>query len=178
MCFLLRTGFRLAEVAAHSSGEIRYLTRSNLTAVVKGRPQADPPPDVLRSMSTGDYFLVTPPRSKTDEWGEVHCPFPCTLMYADDPLNPARRLRDAELRAPCRGDARATTPLFARPVGVLLTYAFVDGPHSLKRPRVHHRTGGGRQVLVALVPYRIGLRAESGGVPARRRAAHLPLDVR
>ena len=72
MCFLLWTGFRLAEVAAHSSGEIRYLTRSNLTAVVKGRPHADPPPDVLRSMSTGDYFLVTPPRSKTDEWGEVH----------------------------------------------------------------------------------------------------------
>jgi len=126
MCFLLWTGFRLAEVAAHSSGEIRYLTRANLTAVVKGRPYADPSPEVLRSMSAGDYFLVTPPRSKTDEWGEVHCPFPCTLMYADDPLNPARRLRDAELRAPCRGDARATTPLFARPGGVLLTHSYMD----------------------------------------------------
>ena len=47
-------------------------------------------------------------------------------MYADDPLNPARRLRDAELRTPCRGDARATTPLFARPGGVLLTHSYMD----------------------------------------------------
>ena len=126
MCFLLRTGFRLAEVAAHSSGEIKYLTRANLTAVVKKMPYVDPSPEILRSMSVGDYFLVTPPRSKTDEWGEIHCPFPCTLMYSDDPLNPARRLRDAELRAPCRGEARATTPLFARPGGVLLTHSYMD----------------------------------------------------
>ena len=126
MCFLLRTGFRLAEVAARSSGEIKYLTRANLTAVVKGVPYVDPSPEVLRSMSAGDYFLVTPPRSKTDEWGEIHCPFPCTLMYSDDPLNPARRLRDAELRAPCRGEARTTTPLFARPGGVLLTHSYMD----------------------------------------------------
>ena len=126
MCFLLRTGFRLAEVAAHSSGEIKYLTRANLTAVVKRVPYVDPSPEILLAMSVGDYFLVTPPRSKTDEWGEIHCPFPCTLIYSDDPLNPARRLRDAELRAPCRGEARSTTPLFARPGGVLLSHSYMD----------------------------------------------------
>ena len=48
MCFLLRTGFRLAEVAAHSSGEIKYLTRSNLTAVVSPSSIEAITPEVLR----------------------------------------------------------------------------------------------------------------------------------
>ena len=41
--------------------------------------------------------MVFPPRSKPDQWGETHCPFPVRLTYETTELNPAAALRDLEL---------------------------------------------------------------------------------
>ena len=116
--FLMSTAFRLAEICAHSSGEIMYLTRASLTWNIHGMVVMDPTLDQLRSLRPGlDTASITPPRSKPDQWGEVHCAFPVYLTYreANRPQmpNPAAALRDIEIRFPCHGIERATRPLFA-----------------------------------------------------------------
>ena len=41
----------------------------------------------------------SPPRSKPDQTGEIHCPFGVVLTYhPNDPINAAAALRDLELR--------------------------------------------------------------------------------
>ena len=126
LCFMLRTAFRLAELVAHASGELMYLTRSSISVTTQGRVFTDPAPDVWANMRRGDVITVRPPRSKTDQFGEIHCPYPCSLVFDDTPLNPAKRLRDAELRSPCRGTLRETTPLFTLPNGRPLSHSFMD----------------------------------------------------
>jgi hypothetical protein len=59
----------------------------------------------------GDYARLAPPRSKPDQWGEIHCPHPVTLTYYDEPGNAAAALREIELQCDPSAD-RATTPLF------------------------------------------------------------------
>merc|ERR1712185_894091 len=60
-----------------------------------------------------DRALLAPPRSKPDQWGEIHCPFSVSLTYEEhDPENAAAALRDIELRTNCASASRATTPLF------------------------------------------------------------------
>ena len=109
-----RTGHRLAEMVHHPSGEVFYLTRADVTWVISGVVVVDPTPAQLTRLSAGDYIVLAPPRSKTDQFGEVHCPFPSILLF--DPereCNAGSALRDIELESPCRGSARAATPLFA-----------------------------------------------------------------
>ena len=109
-----RTGHRLAEMVYHPSGEIYYLTRADLTWVIGGVVVVDPTPAQLAQLKPGDCALLAPPRSKTDQFGEVHCPFPSAILFdPTKPCNAGADLRDIELEQPCRGGARASTPLFA-----------------------------------------------------------------
>ena len=113
-----RTGHRLAEMVYHPSGEIYYLTRADITWCIGGVPVTDPTPEQLARLKPGDYALIAPPRSKTDQFGEIHSPFPSVVLF--DPAracNAGVALRDIELEQPCRGAARASTPLFADDVG-------------------------------------------------------------
>ena len=71
----------------------------NVTVVIGGRTLTDPTEEQWRGMGAGDYIVVTPPRSKTDQFGEIHCPYPCILPFENTPLNAARRLREAALCA-------------------------------------------------------------------------------
>ena len=91
----------------------------------------DPTPAQLDSMRSGvDKVGVTPPRSKPDQWGEIHCPFPVyptSLTYYDEPENAAKAILDIERRTPCRGAARQGTPLFADEMGQPYTHARLDG---------------------------------------------------
>ena len=126
--FLMYTAFRLAEIVAHSSGEIMYLTRSDVHLNLSGVVIDDPTPAQLDSMRPGvDKVGITPPRSKPDQWGEIHCPFPVYLTYYDEPENPAKAIIDIERRIPCRGLARQATPLFADENGQPYTHARLDG---------------------------------------------------
>ena len=167
LCFGLRTGFRLAELVFHPSGEIMYLMRGDVRAVVRDVTYEDPPADVLRQMSSGDYWVVTPPRSKTDQFGEIHCPYPSILAFDNSPLNAALRLRDNELRHPCHGEHRAATPLFADFAGKPYTHSKLDLWLNLV---LVHLYGAARAKLYSWHSMRIGL-------ACALRAANCPTET-
>ena len=122
-----RTGHRLAEFVYHPSGEIYYLTRADLTWVIGGVAVSDPTPAQLAQLRPGDYAMLAPPRSKTDQFGEIHCPFPSAILFDPSrPCNAGVQLRDIELEQPCHGVARATAPLFADDVGQPYTHQRMD----------------------------------------------------
>ena len=82
----------------------------------------------LRSMRPGrDQALLFPPRSKPDQMGEIHCPFPVYLTYYDTEINPAAALRDIELRVGQHVVSRETTALFCDRSGNPYSHSFMDG---------------------------------------------------
>ena len=121
-----RTGHRLAEFVYHPSGDVCYLTRGCISYVIGGVLVADPTAAQLQQMQPGDVILIQPPRSKTDQFGEIHCPFPSTVPFRADPHSAGFILRQQELDDPCRGLARAEQPLFADADGRPFTHAVMD----------------------------------------------------
>ena len=90
-----------------------YLTLASLTWSIGGVLVTHPKPAALRAMRPGrDYARVQPPRSKPDQWGEIHCPHAVTLTFLDEPGNAAAALRDIEI-ARCEMELeRERVPLF------------------------------------------------------------------
>ena len=121
-----RTGHRLAEFVAHPSGEIYFLTRANVSYVIAGVSVDDPTPAQLRAARPGDVLLVAPPRSKTDQFGEIHCPFPSSLPITNDPNGASAIIIGIELDRPCHGAQRESTPLFADEQGQPFNHAAMD----------------------------------------------------
>ena len=154
LSFMIVTGFRLGELVYHNSGEFMYLVWADVTAVIDGVTYSDPSEAQWASMKTGDYIVVVPPRSKTDQFGEVHCPFPSTIPFEDTALNAARRIRDAALRHPCHGEARDTTPLFADQDGKPHSHSHLD---ALLRKVLTYTVGPERAQLYSWHSARIGL---------------------
>ena len=127
VCFLMVTGFRLGEIVAHTSLEIMFLTRACVSWIIANVVVADPTPAQLATLKLGDLCLVAPSRAKPDQWGEIHCSMPVTLPFdPSDPINSAAAIRDIELRTPCHGAARETTPLFADENGQPYTHGKLD----------------------------------------------------
>eukprot|EP00965_Chrysotila_dentata_P050291 1666315-Pleurochrysis_carterae.AAC.1 len=77
-------------------------------------------------MVPGDCAFLAPSRSKTDFAGVVYSPFPSVLPYGEGATNAAAALRDLELRIPCRGSQRRSTPLFATRKGDPYTHSALD----------------------------------------------------
>ena len=154
LSFMIITGFRLGELVYHNSDEFMYLVWSDVTAVIGGVTYSDPSEAQWASMATGDYIVVVPPRSKTDQFGEVHCPYPCIIPFENTVLNAARRVRDAALRRPCHGEARDTTPLFADSGGRPHSHARLD---ALLRKALTYTVGPERAALYSWHSARIGL---------------------
>ena len=108
---MIVTALRLGEVVRHSSGEIMYLTFESLVWSIGGVLIKSPTTAQFRSMRSGiDGARLAPPRSKPDQWGEIHCPFAMVLTYDEsDPINAAAALRDGATRSAkryLRTDAR------------------------------------------------------------------------
>lgn len=120
------TAFRLGEVVRHTSGELMFLTRGCLTWSLSGVIVTNPTRTQLQAMLVGDFARLAPSRSKPDQWGEIHYPFPAILVYRDEQGNAANVLRELELRCPCEGAKRATTPLFADEEGNAYTHGFLN----------------------------------------------------
>ncbi|KAL1507873.1 hypothetical protein AB1Y20_007480 [Prymnesium parvum] len=100
--------------------------RSCVIWSVAGVLLTDPSPAQLSALRPGvDYALVAPPRSKPDQWGEIHCPFPVTLTYDLDEPNAAACIRDIEIRYPCTGPSRQHTPLFADLSGAPYSHGYL-----------------------------------------------------
>ena len=105
----------------------------------------------LLSMRPGrDGAVVFPPRSKPDQWGETHCPFPVRLTYETTELNPAAALRDLELNIGAQVTDRDSHPPFGdaaeraytrRPTPRLTRVPVRSRPQSLQRLQHRHRFG-------------------------------------
>ena len=153
--FLMYTAFRGGEIAAHTSGEIMFITRACLVWNIAGVFILDPTPEQLSALRPGlDYAAVAPPRSKPDQWGEIHCPFPVTLTFDSEPENPAAQLRDIELRCPCHGAERETRPLFADAAGHPCSHHFLA---SMLTAILTALFGAAVALLYTLHSYRSGL---------------------
>lgn len=131
-----------------------YMTRSDLWWRIGGVIVKDPTEAQLRSLRKGDCAFLSPPRTKPDQWGEIHCPFPSTFPYDDSPQNAAAALRDIELRCPCHGPDRETMPIIADKAGNPYTHAVLDG---LLHSALVHRYGAAVASLYSWHSYRSGL---------------------
>ena len=153
---MIVTAFRLGEIVHHASGEIMYLTFESLVWSIGGVLIEDPTPAQLRSMRSGiDGARLAPPRSKPDQWGEIHCPFSVVLTYeAHDPINAAAALRDVELRCKVHGAARATTPLFHQGDGEPYSHHYL---HHMLRAAIAYCYGKAAASLYSWHSYRSGL---------------------
>ena len=163
--FLMHTAFRLGEIVWHTSGEVMYITRACLVWCIGGAFITDPTPAQLYTMRPGiDYASVAPSRSKPDQWGEIHCPFPVTLTYDDRPSNPAALLRDIEIHCPCHGTDRETTPLFADRSGAPYTHHYLS---SMLTAVLTFLYGAAAARLYTFHSYRSGLATalHAAGVP-------------
>jgi hypothetical protein len=121
-----RTGHRLAEFVRHPSGELCYLTRASVTYVIDNVTVVDPTQAQLMQMRPGDIILIQPPRSKTDQFGEIHCPFPSSVPFSHRPDSAGYILWRQDLDDPCTGANRIARPLFADAQGAPYTHAVMD----------------------------------------------------
>ena len=121
-----RTGHRLAEFVAHPSGEVCFVTRNDVSYIIAGVPVADPTPAQLAALQPGDTILIAPPRSKTDQFGEIHSPFPSAISFSLDPNSAGYIIQQIELQRPVHGASRGTTPLFADEHGAPYTHSAMD----------------------------------------------------
>ena len=113
----IRCGTRLAEWIWHSSGFIMHIVMSDLWWRINNVIVIDPTVEELLSLKVGDAAYVNPALSKSDQTGEIHCPFPVCFPFNHDADNAAAALRDIELRCPCHGADRQTRPVIADEAG-------------------------------------------------------------
>lgn len=78
-----------------------------------------------RAFASGDAILLAPCTSKSDQFGEEHCPFPSILPYDESDSSAAAAIRDIELQQPCSVAARRTTSLFCDEQGSPFTYSML-----------------------------------------------------
>ena len=121
-----RTGHRLAEFVAHPSGEICWVTRHDVSYIIAGVHVSDPTPAQLAALRPGDTILVAPPRSKTDQFGEIHSPFASAIAFSYDQNSAGFLIQQIEMTRPVHGHSREFTPLFADEVGLPYTHGVMD----------------------------------------------------
>jgi hypothetical protein len=71
-------------------------------------------------------ILIVPPRSKADQFGEIHSPFPSAIAYSADPNSAGYIIQQIELLRPVHGRSRESTPLFADESGLPYTHSVMD----------------------------------------------------
>ena len=125
--FMIVTAFRLGEIVMHASMTVMYITRACVYVVIDGMIHFKPTISQLRSMrNRRDKVCIIPPCSKSDQFGEIHCPFPVSLTLDEAPDNAARALIEILIRCPCPDEERDTRPLFADASGRPYTHARLD----------------------------------------------------
>jgi hypothetical protein len=125
---LWSTGHRLGEIVWHPSGQVHYTTRACVSiSKADGSKIAVPTAADWRAFSPGDCIMLAPCTSKSDQFGEEHCPFPSILPYDGDDSSAAASIRDIELESPCPPHMRRKTPLFADEQGHPFSYSMLHG---------------------------------------------------
>ena len=153
--FMIFTGFRLAEIVGNGSPEIMFLTFGCLVWRINNVMVDKPTRAQLLSMRAGrDSAIVFPPRSKPDQWGETHCPFPVHLTFENTELNPATALRDIELRTGIHVADRSSHPLFGDASGQPYTHSYL---HNVLRVALSYLYGATVASLYTWHSFRSGL---------------------
>ena len=153
--FMMFTGFRLGEVVGNGSGEIMFLTFGCLFWRIDDLMVSAPTQAQLLSLTPGrDSAIVFPPRSKPDQWGETHCPFPVRLTFETTDLNPAAALRDLELRVGVHLTDRDVRPLFGDAAGQTYTHHYL---HNVLQLTLAHLYGATVAALYTWHSFRSGL---------------------
>ena len=164
--------FCVSNPAGEESG---YYRRSSAVLHSHGCPQPDASREQWQRAGSGDSILLVVPTSKTDQFGLVHCPFPCVIPYDASPSSAFQSIRDIELTEPCVGSARERRPLFATPEGE---------PYQghVLRQRLHQLVttlfGSSMADVISFHSFRIeaGLQASQGQVPVGSDPADLAED--
>jgi hypothetical protein len=162
---MMHTAFRLAEIVGNGSAELMYLTFASLSWEINGVIVTDPTVAQLRSLRPGiDRCRLTPPRSKPDQWGYNHCPYPVSFLYYNSSTCPAFKLLQLELRCGVHGESRNTTPLFHDKNGKVYTHSFLD---RMLRVVLTFLYGAKVAALYTWHSYRVGLATalHAAGVP-------------
>ena len=117
---LAQTGFRKSEVSLHEKATfgLHHLSMANVHWSIGGVTLAAPTVDQLAALSLGDFALLRPPPSKSDQfslhWGAstIYLPFdPAAAICA------ARELAREEVRRAVPASGRARAPLFVCETG-------------------------------------------------------------
>ena len=112
---LAQTGFRKSEVSLHEKVAFgnNHLSMHNVTWLIGGLSLSSPTATQLQSLQRGDYALLRPPPSKSDQfslhWGAstIYLPFD-----PDARICAARELAREEIRRQVPPQARKRAPLF------------------------------------------------------------------
>ena len=117
---LAQTGFRKSEVSLHEKATFgrQHLTMANVHWCIGGVTIAAPTVEQLQSLKRGDYALLRPPPSKSDQfslhWGAA------TIYLPYDPTShicAARELAREEIRRGVPAAERGLRPLFVCETG-------------------------------------------------------------
>ena len=92
------SGFRKAELF-QSNAETFYLTWNLIDWVISGVDDADPTDQQLLNLRSGDFAVVTPPPSKSDQFDTVWGVLPVYLPFGNESRNAAAALQQLTLAA-------------------------------------------------------------------------------
>ena len=91
------SGFRKAELF-QSNSETFYLTWELVSWIIDGPGCPDPSNDQLQNMKEGDFAVITPPPSKSDQFNTVWGTLPVYLPYKDESRNAADSLKNLAIK--------------------------------------------------------------------------------
>ena len=116
---LAQTGMRKAEVTVSKDGlfNASHISMASIRWVIGGIHYACPTAEQLGQLRNGDYALLTPPPSKSDQFSLHWGASTIYLRYMEDekahPICAARELAREELRRDVPADKRRSSPLFS-----------------------------------------------------------------
>jgi len=109
---LLETGFRASEIT-NDAWDVRRISRGSVTFQFKGMHVRYASRNQLMTMKEGDFIILQPPISKSDQFGKNWGAKPIFLPFFEGrAYNAAQSLRDLELDNPIKDEERSETPLF------------------------------------------------------------------
>ena len=127
LCTLCSTGLRKSEVGRTSPDETRPIAmRGSVRYRIGGQILASPTADQFRSMGVKDCAILTPPPSKSDQFGTVWGASPIYLAWGRERRNACRALVAMELGAMVCGGDRLSPPLFSPGGGKAFTGYALD----------------------------------------------------
>ena len=105
-----------------SNGDSIALTIGSVAWIINGKVVTLPTAEQLRNLTVCDFIIITPPPSKSDQFGVVWGSLPIYILVWDSPGNAAGLVAKVLLLRPA---ATRQEPLFCSSPGTMLTHPFM-----------------------------------------------------